>query len=268
MHKKCTGILLVVVLLLLTLVMAHAQESDFLGIWYLVYQETDGSAIDFANVTGASPSMTLMEDGKVEVALSGYVHDSGTWSILDGKAIVKMEGHMMLCALEGNWLVCTRDKITQRYGREPVMEPTMSGDAIQSAFEVMKALEEEMELSLQAAFDSMCGLNPTPPFREDAAFEDFIGSWKGTHCITDSTVISLETAGAEFNITVTGDGEVYYALQYDDGLDGHSCEMRGHILIIIEDVFSAAVFPVALVEDGTLFMAMSEEVFLLLDRVQ
>ena len=210
---------------------AHAQESNFLGSWYLISVKTENMTLSAADI-GLSVVLAFSEDGTVEMVM-GDETNSSTWRIQDDSAIIDdhESGVSIVCTLDGDWLVATGDdNDIMTFGREPA-EPA---EAIETA-----------------------------PVRQDASIADFAGAWQMTYMTMENLRLPADTIGMEFFLIVQDSAATVaaFGLKHEDV----ACIMDGFSLIV--DIPENPI-QFVLHEDGALSCDMGDNNLLWLERTQ
>ena len=228
MRKRIMGLLMAMILLLSVSFGAHAQESGFLGTWYLESME-EGGEIMLAAEYGMSISITFFEGGTAEMEAFGET-ESFTWTLQDGAAVVEMDGETMALTLDGDQLVAAEGDGTMIFGREPVVSAEVS------------------------------------PVREDVTLEDFAGSWQGTHVAMSGMRMPVAEMGIELGLVVQGNTATLDVFGFEQDLacamDGHTLVSDGF------ELYESDSMRFFLHEDGALSCDTGDDLVLWFERAQ
>ena len=202
---------------------APAQESDYLGEWYLQTMEMEGEIFNVAEF-GMTGTLTLCEGGLATFEMFSETEDFH-YTIQDGAAVLEGDGEIyMIARTDGDTLIGTNPEEpgTMVFTRTPI----------------------------QAA--------ETSPVRRNVQIEDFAGIWQGTQMETTGIKLPLSAMDMTYSITIAG-GAASVTDFFELTEDSLPCVMNGDTLVVAREEDPLYL---NLREDGTLSVLLSEDVLL------
>ena len=200
--KKHTITLAAVLLLSALFTGVIAEESDFLGTWYLTGFEAEGIFVSPSSM-GADVTMIFEESGIVHlrsVLMDDVGEDTGVWEASNGQvAVTDSTDYVMVFDVIDGQLVVEEDG--------------------------MKMIFSKDELELEAF--------KAPPVLTSVALRDFDGLWIGDSTEIDGIIIPLTIMGleaelriengyVEFSATISSPGFGDDVMSIQGNLDGHA----------------------------------------------